>query len=310
MILFQLVFSFLISCSAAEPSIHFRALPKWHEGSVVYLRDVAEIKDLPATQIIELGELILALHPKEYRSLSKVDLVRKIRQQTTVYEQECDCRVQLIFSRETQEPQKAEAFSLSAVQEEILLRLQKTCPSCTFQLSNLNVLRGQVPNTFSHWDLQHDLQDLRGAVMLRVYFDDQVLNPLILQTWVRVQRPVLVSRKALTKGHIAQESDFAIQLRDVTNEQKIFAEARDLIGRELKRSLNSAQLLTMDDLVDRQSVKLGEAVAVEIQNGSIFLEMSGTAQRGGKLGERIPIRIHKTQKQITAIIVGDSRVRL
>ncbi len=310
MILFQFVFSFLISCSSADPTIHFRALPQWHEGSVVYLRDVAEIKGLPATQVIELGELILALHPEDYRKLSKVDLIRKIRQQTTVYEHECDCRVQLIFARSPKEEQKAETFSLPIVQEEIVQRLQKTCPSCTFQLSNLNVLRGQVPSTFSHWDLQHDLRDLRGAVMLRVYFDDQVLNPLILQTWVRVQRPVLVIQKALMKGHIAQASDFVVQLRDVTNEQRSFADVKDLLGKELKRSLNNAQLLTMDDLVDRQSVKLGESVAVEIQNGSIFVEMSGTAQRGGKLGERIPIRIHKTQKQITAVIVGDSRVRL
>lgn len=310
MFLIQFVVSFLISWAAADPAIHFRFQPKWGDGSVVSLRDVAEIKELPATETIALSEMILALNPDEYKKLSKLDLIRKIRQQTTAYEQDCDCRVQIIFARETNEKQKAEAFSLASVQEEITARLQKTCPSCVFQLSSPNILRGQVPETFSHWDLQHDLRDLRGAVMLRVYFDDQILNPLILQTWVRVQRPVLISKKAMMKGQVATASDFLVELREVTNEQKTFADEKDLLGKQLKRSLNNAQMLTMDDLVDRQSVKLGESVAVEIQNGSIFVEMTGTAQRGGKIGERIPIRIHKTQKQITALVVGDSRVRL
>ncbi len=311
MIFFKLIFYFILSHSESQPSVYFRAQPQLVEDQVVYLADVAKFKNASATQMEEFSKIIVSTSASEYRSQSKHTLIKKMREQMTDIEVECNCRVQLIFPMGDEVViQNVNRFSLDNVQQELANRLQKICPSCTYQIAKFSVMRGAVPEKFSHWEIQHDLRDLRGAVMLRVYFDDIALDPLILQTWIRIQRPVVVLRKAFSKGHIFKSDDYEVQVRDVTNEQRLFVDASDLQGKELKRSLSSAQLVTAEDLTDRLSVRLGEPVAVEIQNGDIYIEMTGVAQKSGKMGDRVPIRINKTLKQISAEVVGDSRVRL
>jgi flagella basal body P-ring formation protein FlgA len=201
----------------------------------------------------------------------------------------------LVFSRESK-TKKQKEFSLERVQKELQARLQSLCVDCIYQISNLSLLRGQVPTTFSHWEIQEDLRDTRGPAMVRVYFDGQFLNPLVLQGWVRVQQPVVALKKAMTKGTTPLATDFEVATRDVTNEHQHFATTKDLVGKELKRSLNMGHMLTLEDITDKQVVRIGEPVAVEVKKGVILVEMMGIAQKSGKIGDRIPIRVTKTQK--------------
>lgn len=311
MIFLKLLFYFIVCHSEAQPAVYFKAQPHLVEDQVVYLGHVAKFKNATPAQEEELSKMIVSASASEYRSQSKHALLQKMREQMVAVENECDCRVQLIFpTGDDVVIQNANGFSLDNVHQELSNRLQKICPSCNYQIAKFNIMRGAIPEKFKHWEIQHDLRDVRGAVMLRVYFDDVALDPLILQTWIRIQRPVVVLKKALSKGHVIKTDDYEVQIRDVTNEQRVFVDATDLQGKELKRSLSNAQLLTAEDLTDRLSVRLGEPVAVEVQNGDIFIEMTGVAQKSGKMGERVPIRINKTLKQISAEVVGDSRVRL
>jgi flagella basal body P-ring formation protein FlgA len=297
-----------IAIASEKPSVMVYAQPELAEQRVVYLSDVAQVQGFTATTKAGIEKIVLSLSPEEYQKKSKMDLLKTLRSELRPFEHECDCEIQLVFSRGEKTAQIKE-FSFERVQKELLSRLQTLCKECVYQISNLNVMRGQVPKTFSKWSVQEDLRDLRGASMVRIYFDDQVLNPLVLQGWIRVQRPVIVLKKAATKGSVLTAADFELQTRDVTNDSKIFALPMDLVGRELKRSLSEAHMLGLEDLADKQVVRIGEPVAVEIQNGVIHLEMTGVAQKSGKVGDRIPIRITKTQKQIMAEIIADSRVR-
>jgi flagella basal body P-ring formation protein FlgA len=311
MIFLKLLFYFMVCHSEGLPAVYFEAQPSLAEGQVVYLKDVAKFKNASAEQVEELSKIIVSGSASEYRSQSKHSLLQKMREQMDSVENDCDCRVQLIFPvGDDVVMQNVNGFSLDNVHQELANRLQKICTTCTYQIAKFNIMRGVIPEKFSHWEIQHDLRDLRGAVMLRVYFDNMALDPLILQTWIRIQRPVVVLKKSLSKGHLIKPDDYEVQIRDVTNEQRLFVDTKDLQGKELKRSLTSAQFVTAEDLTDRLSVRLGEPVAVEVQNGDIFIEMTGVAQKSGKLGERVPIRINKTLKQISAEVVGDSRVRL
>jgi flagella basal body P-ring formation protein FlgA len=282
--------------------------PHLPDQRVVYLGDVAEVYGLGHSTKLGVEKIVLSLTSTEYKKMSKIDLIKTVRRELSPFEQECDCEIQLVFSRE-EKMKKQKEFSLERVQKELQARLQSLCVNCSYQVSNLNLLRGQVPKTFSHWELQEDLRDTRGAAMVRIYFDDQFLNPLVLQGWVRVQQPVLVLKQAMVKGTAPSFTDFEVVNRDVTNEHSLFATSSDFLGKELKRSLNKAHVLTLEDVTERQVVRIGEPVAVEIKKGVILVEMSGIAQKSGKIGDRIPIRVTKTQKQIIAEIVADSRVR-
>ena len=305
-----LIFSFFINLAMAleKPSVLVSLDPHLPEQRVIYLGDVARVYGLRDSTKAAVEKIVLSLTAVEYKQKSKIELIKTVRRELSPFEQECDCEIQLVFSRESK-TKKQKEFSVERVQKELQVRLQALCVDCLYQVSNLNLLRGQVPKTFSHWELQEDLRDTRGAAMVRVYFDEQFLNPLVLQGWVRVQQPVMVLKKAMVKGMVVSSADFEVVTRDVTNEYHLFATTNDLVGKELKRSLNKEHVLTLEDVTDKQVVRIGEPVAVEVKKGVILVEMTGIAQKSGKIGDRIPIRVTKTQKQIIAEIVAESRVR-
>jgi flagella basal body P-ring formation protein FlgA len=303
-----LLFFLNLAMALEKPSVLVSLDPQLPEQRVVYLGDVAEVYGLGASTKAGVEKIVLSLTSNEYKQMSKIELLKTVRRELSPFEQECDCEIQLVFSRESK-LKKQKEFSLERVQKELQARLQSLCADCIYQISNLSPLRGQVPKTFSHWELQEDLRDTRGASMVRVYFDEQFLNPLVLQGWVRVQQPVMVLKKAMTKGTTPLTTDVEVTTRDVTNEHQHLATTKDLVGKELKRSLNAAHVLTLEDVTDKQVVRIGEPVAVEVKKGVILVEMTGIAQKSGKVGDRIPIRVTKTQKQIIAEIVAESRVR-
>ncbi len=302
LLLFHLLFAL------EKPSVLITMEPQLPADRVIYLEDLAEVKGLEESVKKNVQKIVLSLTSVEYAKKSKIELLKTLRAELAPFEQECGCDIQLVFARQKDSAKDLE-FSLEKVKQVLLSRLQESCSDCVYQVSNLNILRGQMPKDFSKWNLQEDLRDLRGAAMLRVYFDDQFLNPMVLQGWVRVQRPVVTLKKALAKGSVPNSEDYSVLLKDVTHENKVYSAVGDLLDKELKRSLNEGHDLTLDDLLERQIVKMGAPIAVEIKNGAISVEMTGVAQKSGKLGDRIPIRITKTQKQMTAEIIAESRVR-
>lgn len=310
MIALGILFYSLFSLSAEEPAIYFKTNSLPTEQRVVYLRDVADMRNISAGIKADLEEISLALSPEDFQKMSRYQLVKRLRTELEPFEQSCQCQIQLIFAREASAESVTIPFTMDAVKSRLEQSLKKACGQCVYQISDFSVLRGLVPENYKRWDMQEDLSALRGASMLRIYFDEQVLNPVVLQTWIRVQRPVVVVNKIMEKGKILNSADYEVQMRDVTNENKVFVDIASLQGKELKRSLNKSQIVTLDDLTDRLSVKIGDGIAIEIKNGAISVEMMGVALRSGKIGERVPVRITKTQKQITAEVVGESRVRL
>ncbi len=304
--LFYSLFSLLMA--SEKPSVLVSLNPSLPPERVIYLSDVAEVRGLSQTQKKEVEKIVLGLTSIEYKKLTKIELIRTLRGELAPFEQEFDCEIQLVFSR-ANDSTTQNNFSLDSAYKELVSRLQTLCMDCIYQVSNLNILRGTVPKAFSKWTLQDNLKDVRGPSMVRVYFDNEYLNPMVLQGLVRVQQPVMVLKRPLVKGSVLTDADFKLETLDVTNEHKSFAIAKDLVGKELKRSLALAHVLTIEDIVDKQVVRIGEPVAIEIKNGSILLEMTGIAQKSGKVGDRIPIRVTKTQKQIMAEVIADSRVR-
>lgn len=310
MVVIGILFYSMLSLSAEGPSIYLTPDRQLTEQRVVLLRDVAEVRNISGGVKADIEQISLAVSPDDFQKMNRHQLLKRLRGELEPFEKSCQCQIQLIFAREITSQQTTEAFTLSAVKTRLEQNLKKSCEQCVYQISDFSLLRGQIPETYNRWVLQDDFGDLRGASMLRIYFDEQVLNPLVLQTWVRVQRPVIVVNKVVEKGKILNPTDYEVQMRDVTNEHKIFIDVAGLQGKELKRSLNKSQIVTLDDLTDRLSVKIGDGIAIEIQNGAISVEMTGVALRSGKIGERVPVRITKTQKQISAEVVGESRVRL
>jgi flagella basal body P-ring formation protein FlgA len=294
------------SMGSGAPAVHLKENIYFANEQEILLSDIATFVDIDQASQISLQKEIISSSVKEYQNLPRHQLLKKLKDLLSEYEKKCECRVQIIINQS----KEAVAFSPEEAQRRLQEKLQTGCSKCIYQLGEFKILNGQIPENYKTWMIQEGVGEIKGQARLQIYFDDQVMSPLVLQGVVRVQQPILVLKKSVQKGSVLSDLDFELQIKETTHENKNFATIEDLIGKELKRTLVRGQWVAVDDLSDRQSVRLGQPVAIEIKNGAISLEMAGTAQKNGKLGDRIPVRVNKTQKQIMGEVIGESRVRL
>ncbi|MCC6138237.1 MAG: flagellar basal body P-ring formation protein FlgA, partial [Bdellovibrionaceae bacterium] len=97
---------------------------------------------------------------------------------------------------------------------------------------------------------------------------------------------------------------------DITHEARVLATEEDLYNTEIKRSLGAGELISVGDLILKYKIKLGETIKVIVKSDSLEMEMSGVAQKNGRIGDKIPVRLASTRKDVFGQIQTDGRVAL
>jgi flagella basal body P-ring formation protein FlgA len=302
---------FIMFCAVSEePSVHIIENPAITTDSAVLLKDIATLSFLAADDEQALGNIQIAESPEALKKMSSRDIMRKIRPQLRAFENHCECKLQITIPHALIVRSLPGNFAVEKVQSTMEHELRKDCPLCEFEISPLNIIRGAIPQKYTRWDVDLRSNEWRGPAMIRVYFDQQVFDPLVFQTLVKIKRPILKLKRSINNGESIGPDDVEAVMTDVTYERKRYAKPTDLSGTETKRTLAKGYALTLDDLAAHNLIRIGQRVEVEVLNKAFSIEMSGVAQRNGKLGEQIPVRINKTQKSVSAEVISDSRVRM
>jgi flagella basal body P-ring formation protein FlgA len=307
MLFFKIILYFLLS-GAEGPKVTLYPQQDLKKDKIQLL-DLIKIENIDASFLREIDNPVLSTNPSAWKKLPTLEILKSIKTFFAAYETDCRCRIQWAVASQ-KETKEAQLFSLEIFKHHLEEQLGQHCSDCRYTLSQMNIVRGSIPETYRSWSIEADARRSRGPSMVRVYFDDKALDPLVVQIHIRVQKPIALLQRAVLKGEKVAPALLSYELQDITHDNRHFSDFVSVEGKEFKRSLNKGHWLTIDDLMRRQSVRLGQPVVVEVQSGSILIEMSGVAQRDGQLGERIPIRITKTQKQMSGEVVADARVRL
>lgn len=308
-----IVFFFIISLNhgafAAEPSLRFIENPQVAADRAVYLRDIAQLTQMTDDDRDQLGSLKIADTSEELKKMAPRDVMRVIRSSLRAFESRCECKLTVTLPHALTVMSLAGEFHLEKVQTRLRNELMQDCKDCEFDISPLHVISGTVPETYASWNVDVRRHEWRGPSMIRVYFDDQTFTPLVLQTLVKIKRPVLKLNKSVAYGESISATDFDSEMIDVTYDSRRIATLNDIAGTEVRRSLAKGSWLTLEDLVARHSVRLGQPVAVEMQKDAFSIHMDGVAQKNGRVGEKIPVKILKTQKNVLAEVISEGRVR-
>ena len=278
--------------------------------STIYLKDVATFEGFEPAYINAVENIKVADNGEEYGAMTSQDLMAEVRPMIKSIEAVCNCKISLNLPRSLQNHTLQGDFSTEKVSEKILQALKSQCVECEYYLDELKVSHGSVPEVYRTWELDSSIKTLRGPAVVSVYFDKKALNPLVLQTMVRVKRPVLRINKAQSLGSAIDTRVIETSLADVTFDSKKIATLADLTGSELARGLPAGSIVHVDDLRIENIVRHGEPLSVEITHGSFHIKVDGIAQRNGRIGEKIPVRVSKTKKEIFAEVVGEGRVRM
>lgn len=291
-------------------SITFEVKSHLPQKKEIYLEDVAVLSTEDDYTIGALRGIKIADSAKDAERMTAQEIVRKIRPQLKIIERHCDCKLQIHIPKEMTD------FSLSGafVPDKLITKIEKTiqeeCLLCIVEIKTPQLLRGKIPTTYKHWSSPLPPNELKGMSMVRVYFDDKALNPVVYQMYVGVKKPILKLTHSLAAGTQPQMKDFQKEIVDMTFDNRSFASEIDLENTELKRSLSVGEILATNDLILRYKIKRGETVKVILKNSNLEMEMTGVAQKQGRIGDKITVRLASTRKEVLGEILDDGRVAL
>lgn len=307
-----LFFIFFLSFvyGAQASTIVFEAKAHLPQNKELFLEDIAVLSAGDDYTMGALRGIKIAETAQEAERMTVQEIIRKIRPQLKVIERHCECKLQIHVPKEMTNFSLKGAFEPEKLTKKVELSIKEVCADCSVEIKNSNILRGSVPEKYSHWSSTTDPKELRGTSMVRVYFDDDALNPLVYQMYVGIKRPVLKLVQPLPAGAQPTLSDVEKVVMDVTHEARVLATEQDLYNTEIKRSLGAGELVSVSDLILKYKIKIGETIKVIVKNESLEMEMSGIAQKNGRIGDKIPVRLAKTRKDVFGQIQTDGRVAL
>ncbi|MBN0986793.1 flagellar basal body P-ring formation protein FlgA [Amphritea sp. ZJ14W] len=128
---------------------------------------------------------------------------------------------------------------------------------------------------------------------------NQPVWTIFISATIEQWQPVVVSSRALSKGTILGDSDIYLKEYDTKSlSSAYFTNPGELIGREVKRSLASNQIISPTLVEKRLLIRKGDLVYIEARKGAMTVRMTGTAEQDGSLGEQISVINSRSGKQV------------
>jgi flagella basal body P-ring formation protein FlgA len=89
-----------------------------------------------------------------------------------------------------------------------------------------------------------------------------------------------------------------------------FTKIDDLIGKELKRSMSTNQVIRTSEAGTQTLVQAGDAVKIVVQTAGIVVETHGRALGSGGQDELIPVEEADFKGRLTARVIGPREVQV
>jgi len=130
---------------------------------------------------------------------------------------------------------------------------------------------------------------------------------------VRLVRPVLVTRRPLTRGTTLTETDVVLEERDVSGLRKGYlSDPAAVVGLRLERSLRAGYALSTDLVAPPRLVRRGERVTVVARVGGLEVRSHGRALEDGVAGQTIAVENAASSRVVEGVVAraGVVQVRL
>lgn len=128
---------------------------------------------------------------------------------------------------------------------------------------------------------------------------------------VVVTESVLVSRKAMPKGHVMTADDVVVERRDISTYRSGYLSTIDeLAEHRLKRQIQGGRVITPSMLVADIMVRRGQMVTLVVINDQMQIRMAGRALSDGVLNQRIRVENTNSQRVVEGIVRSPEQVEV
>lgn len=122
---------------------------------------------------------------------------------------------------------------------------------------------------------------------------------------------IAVAASNLPRGHIITNKDVKMTRQKVSTLGISYADSVNaVVGKQLKRSIRSGDLLKSSVLGMPKIVSKGEKVKVVSTRGNLLVSANAMALETGELGEMISVQNTRSARVLDARVVGPGRVRV
>lgn len=120
---------------------------------------------------------------------------------------------------------------------------------------------------------------------------------------IKLFNKVIQTAEPLTKGHILKKDDLIAVEEDLGRlKYGYFVDAKNLIGKQLKRRLPQHRVIKANYVKSPTLVKRGELVSIIAESKGYSVKMTGTAMMNGAKGDRIRVKNVSSKRIIEGTI--------
>ena len=151
----------------------------------------------------------------------------------------------------------------------------------------------------------------RKSLALIVRVNDRVEKNITLNVEVEAMANIVVATRPLDFGMVVTSGERTVQKRDLgTAPARACRQMAEVLGKRVKVAMRVNSPIRSDFLEKPLLVKSGQMVTIIAENGAFRITASGRARGNGAEGDLVMVQNLNAQKDIPALVVGDSLVRV
>ena len=139
----------------------------------------------------------------------------------------------------------------------------------------------------------------------------RVEKNITINVEVEAMANIVVATRPLDFGMVVTSGDVTVQKRDLgTAPARACRQMAEVLGKRVKVAMRVNSPIRSDFLEKPLLVKSGQMVTIIAENGAFRITASGRARGNGAEGDLVMVQNLNAQKDIPAVVVGDSLVRV
>jgi flagella basal body P-ring formation protein FlgA len=147
-------------------------------------------------------------------------------------------------------------------------------------------------------------------VRARVLADGALVSDVSCVLRASHWRDVWVARQPLTAGATFDPAPLEARRVDLFRDRDVVPASVGDRTFIFARSVAAGRILTWRDIARRPLVKKGNVVEVSVVEGLLLVTMKALAMENGAQGDVVTLRNPESQKNFTAIVVDENRVKI
>lgn len=147
------------------------------------------------------------------------------------------------------------------------------------------------------------------SVWVRLSKGDRIIKKAPVNITVSVVKNVVVAGKRINRGKEFSNNNLKMESKQLGKDwDQYFFSVDDLFGSESKRLIKKGTALTNRMVRETQLVHSGQQITVQLRIGNLTISTKAVAKQNGASGDKIKIKLAKTGKTITGIVLSENLV--